>query len=998
MATGYKEIHFEEHIVRHLTQEIEPDYSEYVEKDNSVYNKDWCVIPEDIVGFIKDTQKEKYDKLVLQYGLNTDAKIVERVVDSIKKTQNKTIQVLREKIKDRGQNIDLVYFKPTHNKTPEHQEWYKKNRLTVIRQLKYSKQNENSIDIVLFLNGLPVISIELKNALTGQYLHDAIKQYISSRDPRETFFEFKRCLVHFAVSTEKVSMCTELKGKQTRFLPFNKALINEDHNGYATSYLWEDVLKKDSLMDLIQNYINVQIDKETYWDIKSKSLKEKESVKLIFPRYHQRRAMQKIVNAIKVDGVGQKYLIQHSAGSGKSNTISWLAHRLSDFYQDLDDERALFNGVIVVTDRRVLNRQIQDNIRQFEHTPGVVEYIDEKKTAQDLKASIDKGTRVIVTTLQKFPIISDIVAQNKDKKYAVIIDEAHSSQTGEAARHLRKALSLDEAENEDKGSKSLDDIIEDEIKSKGDQENISFFAFTATPKPKTIEMFGTIIDGQKQAFDLYSMEQAIKEGFILDVLKNYMSWKRYYKLVKRTELEDKEYDKKKTVRLLSSYVDLHDHSIEKKTRIMLEHFISQTQNEIQGKARAMLVTKSRLHAVRYKRKFDEIMREMKLPYNALVAFSGTVTDQETGEDYTMQSMNSLGGKIDVTDALKLPQHRLLIVANMYQTGFDEPLLQTMFVDKKLGGTSTVQTLSRLNRTTFGKDTTMVLDFVNDPEQVQADFQEYYGSNYMELDDQTDPNSLYDILNKIEAENLIYKNDIEAFAEIFFRKNDDKEKIQPILNEVVKRFQNNLSDEKKIIFKADMKNYIRVYRFLSQIITFTDIELEKWYVFLSSLFKKLPAMPNELPTEVLGEIDLDSYKLQHQFTTDLHLQSANAGMQGMNPGAAVKPADEEYEWLEKIIKVLNDTFGMDISEEDKVELAKVKNNVFSNDELMSYFNNKNSKDNIKDKFSDTLDEEFLNFINGKLELYNKLTEDKVNHMVKTMWFNEIYDQKVRGIAR
>jgi type I restriction enzyme R subunit len=997
MATGYKEIHFEEHIVRHLTQDIEPDYSEYVEKDNSVYNKDWCVIPEDIVGFIKDTQKEKYDKLVLQYGLNTDAKIVERVVDSIKKTQNKTIQVLREKIKDRGQNIDLVYFKPTHNKTPEHQEWYKKNRLTVIRQLKYSKQNENSIDVVLFLNGLPVISIELKNALTGQYLHDAIKQYISSRDPRETFFEFKRCLVHFAVSTEKVSMCTELKGKQTRFLPFNKALINEDHNGYATSYLWEDVLRKDSLMDLIQNYINVQIDKETYWDIKSKSLKEKESVKLIFPRYHQRRAMQKIVKAIKVDGVGKKYLIQHSAGSGKSNTISWLAHRLSDFYQDLDDERALFNGVIVVTDRRVLNRQIQDNIRQFEHTPGVVEYIDDKKTAQDLKASIDKGTRIIVTTLFKFPIISEFVAQNKNKTYAVIIDEAHSSQTGEAARHLRKALSLDEAENEDKGAKSLDEIIEDEIKSKGDQENISFFAFTATPKPKTIEMFGTIIDGQKQAFDLYSMEQAIKEGFILDVLKNYMSWKRYYKLVKRTELEDKEYDKKKTVRLLSSYVDLHDHAIEKKTRIILEHFISQTQNEIQGKARAMLITKSRLHAVRYKRKFDEIMREMKLPYNALVAFSGTVTDQETGEDYTMQSMNSLGGKIDVTDALKLPQHRLLIVANMYQTGFDEPLLQTMFVDKKLGGTSTVQTLSRLNRTTFGKDTTMVLDFVNDPEQVQEDFQQYYGSNYMELDDQTDPNSLYDILNKIEAENLIYKNDIEAFAEIFFRKNDDKEKIQPILNEVVKRFQKNLSDEQKIIFKADMKNYVRVYRFLSQIITFTDIELEKWYVFLSSLFKKLPAMPNELPTEVLGEIDLDSYKLQHQFTTDLQLQSANAGMQGMNPGAAITPADEEYEWLEKIIKVLNDTFGMDISEEDKVELAKVKNNVFSNDELMSYFNNKNSKDNIKDKFSDTLDEEFLNFINGKLELYNKLTEDKVNHMVKTMWFNEIYDQKVRGIG-
>ena len=635
MAKGFKESHVEEDLVEYLTKTANPKFPDYVQKDNSVYNTEYCVIPEDIIGFIKDTQKEKYDALAVQYGADVDAKIIERVVDTYKKSQHKTIEVLRGKIKDRGQNLDLVYFQPTHSKTPEHKEWYKKNRLTVIRQLKYSTRNNNSVDVVLFLNGLPLITIELKNALTGQYLHDAIKQYINDRDPKEPLFEFKRCLVHFAVSTEKVSMSTELKGKQTRFLPFNKALINENPDGYATSYLWEDVLRKDSLMDLIQNYINIQVDKETYWDVKTKALKEKESIKLIFPRYHQRRAMQKIVKAIKLDGVGKKYLIQHSAGSGKSNTISWLAHRLSDFYQDLDDERALFNGVIVVTDRRVLNRQIQDNIRQFEHTPGVVEYIDEKKSAQELKASIEKGTRIIVTTLQKFPIISDIVAQNKNKTYAVIIDEAHSSQTGESARHLRKALSLHEAENQDAGAKSLDDIIEEEINSKGDQGNISFFAFTATPKPKTIEMFGTIINGKKDAFDLYSMEQAIKEGFILDVLKNYMSWKRYYKLVKRTELEDKEYDKKKTVRLLSSYVDLHDHAIEKKTRIMLEHFVAQTQNEIQGKARAMLVTRSRLHAVRFKRKFDEIMREMKLPYGALVAFSGTVTDAETGEDLSL---------------------------------------------------------------------------------------------------------------------------------------------------------------------------------------------------------------------------------------------------------------------------------------------------------------------------------------------------------------------------
>ena len=998
MAKGFKELHVEEDLVEYLTKTANPKFPKYVQKDNEVYNKEWCVIPEDIIGFIKDTQPEKYNALEQQYGVDTDSKIVERVVETYKKSQNKTLEVFRGKIKDRGQNLDLVYFQPTHSKTPEHEVWYQKNRLTVIRQLKYSERNENSIDVVLFLNGLPIVTIELKNSLTGQYLQDAIKQYINDRDPKEPLFEFKRCLVHFAVSTEKVSMCTELKGKQTRFLPFNKALINENPNGYATSYLWEDVLRKDSLMDLVQNYINVQIDKETYWDIKTKALKEKESIKLIFPRYHQRRAMQKIVAAIKIDGVGKKYLIQHSAGSGKSNTISWLAHRLSDFYQDLNDERALFNGVIVVTDRRVLNKQIQDNIRQFEHMPGVVEYIDEKKTSQELKAAIDKGARVIVTTLQKFPIISDIVSQNKEKTYAVIIDEAHSSQTGEAARHLRKALSLDEAEKLDTGAKSLDDIIEEEIKSKGDQGNISFFAFTATPKPKTIEMFGTDVNGKKDAFDLYSMEQAIKEGFILDVLKNYMSWKRYYKLVKRSELEDKEYDKKKTVRLLSSYVDLHDHAIEKKTRIMLEHFISQTQNEIQGKARAMLVTRSRLHAVRFKQKFDEIMREMKLPYGALVAFSGTVSDAETGQDYTMQSMNSLGAKIDIPDALKVPQHRILIVANMYQTGFDEPNLHTMFVDKKLGGTSTVQTLSRLNRTAYGKDSTLVLDFVNDPEQVQSDFQTYYGSNYMEFDDQTDPNSLYDVLNKVEADNIIYKNDIEAFAEIFFRKEDNKEKVQPILNEVVKRYESQLDEDKKVLFKANIKNYVRLYRFLSQIITFTDVQLEKQYVFLSALFKKLPSTKKELPTEILGEIDLDSYKLQHQFTTNLQLESANTAMQGMTPGAAVKAADDELEWLTKIIKVLNDTFGIEVTEEDKVEIAKMKDNIYTNEELMSYFNTKNSKDNIKDKFSDEIDNELLNFINTKLELYNKLTEDKVNMMFKTMWFNEIYDQRVRGLNK
>ncbi len=998
MAEGTKESHFEDHIVKYLTKIAQPEFPEYSEKDNSFYNKELCLIPEDLIGFIKESQPKKYEALLVQYGANTDSKILELVADKIDKSKLKTLQVLRETVKDRGQYLDLVYFKPSHSKTPEHMEGYLKNKFTIIRQLRYSKKNEKSIDIVLFLNGLPVVTMELKNALTGQYLHNAIKQYIEDRDPKEPLLEFKRCLVHFAVSTEQVSMCTELKGRDTFFLPFNKALVNHDENDYATSYLWKDVLRKDSLLDLIQNYANLQINKEKYYDNQTKALREKEKPILIFPRFHQRRAVQNLLEAVRQDGVGNKYLIQHSAGSGKSNTISWLAHRLSDFYRHPDDEKALYNSVIVVTDRRVLDKQIQDNIRQFEQMPGTVEYIDQNKTSQDLKVAIEKGKRVIVTTLQKFPVISEAIAQNKDKTYAVIIDEAHSSQAGESARHLRKALSLEEAESADGVEKDMDDIIAEEIKKKGDQGNISFFAFTATPKSKTIELFGTIRNGQREAFDLYTMEQAIKEGFIKDVLKNYMSWKRYYKLIKRTEIDDKEYEKKKTVRVLASYVDLQDHAIEKKARIMIEHFVAQTQKEIQGKARAMLVTRSRLHAVRFKRKFDDIMREMKLPYGALVAFSGIVTDEETGQDYTKENMNNLGGKIDIPDALKLPQHRILIVANMYQTGFDEPLLHTMFVDKKLGGSSTVQTLSRLNRTTQGKDSTMVLDFVNDPEKVQEDFQMYYGSNFMELEDQTDPNSLYDVQNKIEEFGIIYQNEIEAYAALFFTKGDHKEKLQPILNQVVNRYRTDLDEEKKVAFKANIKNFVRLYRFLSQIITFTDVQLEKYYVFLSDLFKKLPASPNALPTEVLEEIDLESYKIQHQFTTDLELHTNNTAMKGMAQGNEGNSTDDELEWLTKIIKVLNETYGLDLKEEDKVEFERMKVSIYSNDELMSFFNTKNSKDNIQDKFNEEIDNELLNFINTKLEFYNKLSEDKVNLMFKRLWFNDIYDKRVRGIIK
>jgi type I restriction enzyme R subunit len=997
MAGGTKEIHFEDHIVKYLTTHDNGGVNEYTQVDASEYDKQLCIIPSELLQFIKNSQEVAYKKVKEQLGVVTDTKIIERVTKSLK--VNKTLATFRSGIKMNGVKLELAFFQPANNKTPEHELWYKENRLSVVRQLAYSSKNKNEIDLGFFINGIPVATAELKNALTSQNHHNAIKQYMQDRDPKgEPLLEFQRCLVHFAAGTEKVFMTTKLAGKATYFLPFNKGLQNYNPDGFATAYLWEDILRKDSVLDLVQNFINLQEDVDKSYDAKTKKLVEKKSTKLLFPRFHQLKAVRKILAQLKIDGTGKNYLIQHSAGSGKSNTITWLAYRLANFYQNYTDQKGMYDSVIVVTDRRVLNKQIQDNIKQLDNTPGMVMYLDQNTTSKDLKKAIEDKKRIIITTIQKFPIISDVVTQFANRKYAIIIDEAHSSQSGESARHMRKALSLEEAAEKDVPGKDLDEIIADEIKQKGQQPNLSQFAFTATPKPKTIELFGTLQNGKKEPFDEYTMEQAIKEGFIIDVLENYMSFKRYYKLIKRSEIEDAEYDKKKTVRVLGNYVDLQDHAIEKKARIILEHFAAETQNKIQGKARGMLVTKSRLHAVRFKRKFDDVMREMKLPYEALVAFSGSVKDDETGEEYTETSMNDLGGRMAIPDALKLPKYRLLIVANKFQTGFDEPLMHTMFVDKKLGGTSTVQTLSRLNRRIKGKDSTMVLDFVNDPELIQEDFQAYYGKNFIQEENLTDPNAVYDSLNEVENFQVYHETEVESFAKIFFSPNDDFEKLQPILQSISTRFVNDLEEEDQAAFKSAAQSFIKLYRFLSQIIRFTDVELEKTYVFLNALLKILPYAKTSLPLDVVNDIELDSYKIQHKYTTSLQLESGDGEQEGMQPGGSGGAQEDEFDFLTKIINVLNDTYGLELSQEDKVEFKKMKASIYENDQLMSFFNKGNSKDNIKDKFNDEIDGELLNFIDKKLEFYNKMTEDKVNSLFKNMWFNEIYDDRVRGMAK
>lgn len=1026
-----KELDLEKYIVDYLTSQPIITISgealvdskgeqmyEYRQVQTADYDRDLCLIRSEVVAFLKDTQPEEYKKLVVAKGGNeADAeKALFSRLDSELTTYG-TLKVLKDRngLSAPGANFKMMYTKPVSSKNAEHEGLYHLNRVSVMRQFKYSnKDTALAIDLCIFLNGLPVATIELKNALTGQTHENAIKQYMQDRKTKgEKSLAFKRILVHFACGTEQVFMTTRLNNEKTRFFPFNMFFENKPPKNVTymveavrTEYLWRDVLRKDSLIDLIQNYILLQENEEKKYDKKSGKLVTEKSEAMIFPRYHQRRAVCRLLAEQREKGVGHRYLIEHSAGSGKSNTITWLAFRLSNLFRDYTDAKPMFDTVFVVTDRLALNTQIGKNIRQFDITPGEVEYIMDsedgkvKKTAQDLKNAIEKHKKIIVVNIQKFPSISEAVEHYTDRNYAVIIDEAHSSQSGNMARQMRKAMSLDEAakfdeeiEEETDEEKMLNEAIEKEMARTDVKKNVSYFAFTATPKPKTIELFCENINGEKEPFDIYSMKQAIDEGFILNVLENYMSFKRYYKLMTAKGVVDSEYEKKKTVRLLSSYVDLQDAAIEKKSRIMIEHFVSQTSKEIDGEARAMLVTKSRLHAVRYKKKFDEIMQEMHLPYKALVAFSGTVKEED-GAEYTEKSMNNLDGNISIPEAFKLPKYRILIVAMKYQTGFDEPNLHTMFVDKKLGDTSTVQTLSRLNRTRKGKGSTMVLDFVNNPDDVQEDFQQYYGRNYMAEEDETDPNTLYELQSELYHFNVFEKEDVHEFAKYYFLDNSDKQKVNKVLDRVCDHAISTLDDEQQEIFRKRLRRFSNLYNFLSQIITFKDADLAQLAPFCLAVFKKMPYKKRNLPYEVLDETVLDSYKIKYMGAQEIGLSDGDSAMKGQTAGHDSATPEDEKDFLSNIIKMLNDTYGLELSEDDRVELNKMRQRVVDDQELMGFFNTDNSRDDVKKMFEEKIDEELLNFINSKLELYNKLTEDRANGMFKNIFFNELYDQRVR----
>lgn len=933
--TLLKERNFEEAIENYLITEggYEKGIPEHL-------NRASALDEDTFINFIKTTQPTEWEKHTRNYPNNPEQALLRRFQEEVSATN--LLQVLRHGFKDRGVKFYPCYFKPETTMNHEHNKRYSQNILHCTRQMKFSLLDERSIDIVLLLNGIPVVSMELKNQFTGQDVSNAISQYKFDRATKDKMFEFKqRVLVHFAVDLYDVYMTTRLQGASTYFLPFNQGSNGAGNVGgkgnpqieddYLTSYLWKRVLKKDSLMEILQKYMHLKVE-----DIKDKDGKitgKKET--MIFPRYHQLDVVTKLLEDVKENGSGKNYLIQHSAGSGKSNSIAWLAHRLQSLH-DKNDE-VIFNSVIVVTDRKILDSQLQDTIYQFDHIDGVVRPIT--KGSESLKTALNDGAKIIITTLQKFPYIYQDV-QATGKRYAVIVDEAHSSQSGTAAKKLKVALgdteevleqyAREEAEEESKMEDYEDNLVK-ELSTHGMQKNISFFAFTATPKNKTLQLFGEKQEnGTYRPFHIYSMRQAIEEGFILDVLQNYTTYRQYYKITKKIE-GDPEYDKTKGARAVSRFESLHPHNIAQKTAIIIEHFREVTKNKIDGKAKAMVVTASRLHAVRYLFEFRRYIQEHNYTdLDVLVAFSGSLEDE--GQEWTEEKINKTkDGEVIKENQLKKYFHDefdMLIVAEKYQTGFDEPLLHTMFVDKKLNGVKAVQTLSRLNRTMRGKEDTFVLDFANTQEEIQRAFQPFYEATVLE--DETDPNLIYTLKRQLDDFHVYQEREVEEFAKKFYQKTIPTLSIlSPILKPAVERYE-ALEDKQKDEFKTLIHGFNRSYSFITQICRMFDKDMQKLYVFTKYLTKLLPK-DNSEKINLEDALLLEYYKLQKTAEGNITLEKTEGVVPGIKGGAGSGSKEKEKGSLSEILDKFNKKFGTTFTEQDKV-LAQLKADMMKNEQM------------------------------------------------------------------
>lgn len=910
-------------------------------QDAKSYVRELAIYPDDLLAFVKETQPQEWAKFRKWHNGMSDEVFIKRVAKQL--DSHGTLHVLRHGFKDVDAKFFLCQFRPAHSKNPKLTDYYKKNRLTVIRQLHFSPYNEQSIDLVLFVNGLPVATAEIKTDLT-QSAAEAVKQYKTARLPKdpktkelEPLLQFKtRALVHFAVSSDLVFMTTKLAGEATSFLPFNIGRPDGvDYlsagagnppapagKGYPAYYLWEFVWSPDTWLEILGEFIHLESKVIESLD-GTKQIKES----LIFPRFHQLTAVKELVRFSADEGPGHTYLIQHSAGSGKSNSIAWTAHRLANLH-DKNDKK-VFDSVVVVTDRRVLDKQLQETISQFEHKKGVVQVVSEN-SAQLAKA-LNDGVPIVVTTLQKFGHIHEAVSALGGRNFALIIDEAHSSQSGSAANKLKSVLTKDAhqypsvqdgtvlygdfGQPAEPDEMTAEDVINMVVQGRRRPTNVSYFAFTATPKGKTLELFGRVgIEGKPVPFHVYSMRQAIEEGFILDVLKHYTSYSTFYKL--GSTADDKLVPQKKAKKTLSRYAKLHPHNISQKVVVIVEHFRLHVASKIGGQAKAMLVADGRKAAVRYKLAIDKYIKDQNYKdLKTLVAFSGSVVDAESGEgEFTEASMNSgLQGQ-EPSEAFKQDEYRILLVANKYQVGFDQPLLHTMYVDKRLSGVLAVQTLSRLNRTYPGKENTFVLDFVNKPEEILRSFQPYFRT--AQLEDITDPNIVHELMTKLNKANVYFWTEVEAFAEAFF---NPKIRTQAALHAQLKpafdRFQ-GLTESEQDLFRKDLSSLVRLYEFLSQIVPYNDTELEKLYVFGKHLVPRLVAAtrPEELSLD--ADVKLTHYRLQKLGEQKLDLEKAEVlKLPPVGEAGTGQSAEDEKKALGEVVAKMNDIFAGNIGEAD-----------------------------------------------------------------------------------
>lgn len=948
-------------------------------KDDFWYDKNLCVVGEEFITFIKESQPEVYKDLSKKYGASLNNKVLSRLNKEIE--TKGLIQVLRKGINDvYVGNIKTVYFQPNSSLNEKYRnEKYLKNRFLLIRQLHYSPNNNKSIDIVIFINGIPILTIELKNQLTGQTILDSNDQYKFDRKTNnEPLLQFQRCICHFSVDNDVINMTTRLNGGNTIFLPYNKTFNNFEtsSDGYKVNYLWKEILTPTSLLDIIENFVLFTHETDSIWNDKKNRVVDEKKPVLIFPRYHQLDVIRRLKKEVFQDGVGKNYLIQHTTGSGKSFEIGWLSFMLTNLFKNEGKDR-IFDSIIIITDRKVLDEQLQETVKSLEKVQGVVQTID--KNSEQLKESLSKGKNIIITTIQKFSVVVNRIKELDGRSFGVIVDEVHSSQGGKGTKNLQKTLSINEEE-----FSVTDDVINNEIltlkkemKAHQKQDHISFFGFTGTPKPQTLEVFGTPQpDGSKKPFHTYTMKQSIGESFTLDVLKSFTPVKRYFKLIGKGG--DVELPEKKGKKELIKWVDSNPETIRRKVSIILDHLLNNTIKSIDGRGKGMLIVRSIPDTLKYHSEINKQLKEKGIfnKIKTLIGFSGKI--EYNGEEITEKNINKENGfdGSNIPKGFKNPLYRLLIVCDKFQTGFNEPLLHSMFVDKPLQGVQCVQTLSRLNRKMKGKTNTFILDFVNKTENIQDSFQDFYQTTILSED--TDPNSIYDLLDKIRDYDLITSKEVDEWTEIFVKKGRNDFQLQPTLNNVIDRWKNLSSDDDRELSKSLIRSYCKLFNYISMVNQFSNVELYKYYLFFEYLKMKFPPDGVE-KIDVSELVDLESLNLDVKGNVNISLQEEDTIFDPNNPSSGKIKEKDQFELLSEILQEINEFYGK-VPEGTEEGSKKLIENLVNDIDLKEVLLSDNTFSNKKDKLEKIYNKKNIKTLDTSAKLYEifdkKEMKDKV----------------------